>query len=71
MKTRENELHEPKISFGIISYGYFAKAHCSVCGEFLEDTFSPNSKDDAIFHVKLSVKNYCPYCGAQLKEVDG
>ena len=62
MKTRENELHEPKVirveekyENGAVAVEFFGQ--CTVCGY----TYSRNP--DSI--------NYCPMCGARLKEVEG
>ena len=80
MKTRVNELHEPKIeaicleryAFGGANIGkfYCATARCRICNYFLSDR-NGITKELAIGNVLAGVLNYCPNCGARLKEVGG
>ena len=72
-KMRENELHEPKIDMDIkaaegYSTLYYVSANCPVCDFFLGKSMGL-SKEQAINEVKESIYNYCPHCGARLKEV--
>ena len=71
MKTRENELHEPKIKFKVVRKNdipYRAFAECSVCGCLLSKSGIYSTKERA--EEKLPIPNYCPNCGARLKEVE-
>ena len=61
MKTRENELHEPKIikveeKVGDCGSSVEFLGQCTVCG------FTYSRNPDWI--------NYCPKCGARLKEIE-
>lgn len=68
MKTRENELHEPKITFELAHGGYnsYGSKKCSVCGYSLAYTFGCTEQGAK----ELYIDNYCPNCGARLKEVE-
>ena len=68
MKTRENELHEPKIAVNTNSLfkGYDVIAVCSVCRKEVMNRFV---KHDVNFMANFYLPNYCPNCGARLKEV--
>lgn len=81
MKTRENELHEPKIEafeahfaeFSVHPVGetlYQVGYDCPVCGNGLMKLYTGKSKEQAIERFKQNMDNYCPNCGARLKEVD-
>ena len=66
MKTRENEVHEPKIK---IEYDRrysmeWVEITCSVCGYMVEKYYFAGSP------AKIEHGNYCPNCGARLKEVN-
>lgn len=64
MKTRENELHEPiiKIKFDIRYLMKLVEITCSVCGNTLDKYYSEENP------AKIRYPNYCPYCGARLKD---
>ena len=64
MKTRENELHEPKIK----KKGNEIIAYCALCNEKLEDIYNCTDDDDTEV-LDMYSPNYCPNCGARLKEV--
>ena len=84
MKTRENELHEPKINESFIctdcEYGeyeeikYVIEIKCSVCGKLLTGTrFADMSQKKRAYFEKEElgkIPNYCPHCGARLKEIE-
>lgn len=69
MKTRENELHEPK-EFNDFIYkegkGFLDAKYmiCSVCGKGLTKVLK------SIEDKKNYYPNYCPQCGARLKEIE-
>lgn len=73
-KTRENELHEPKIETEIVASReyptlYRVNVVCPVC-YFLLGRGIGLTKQDAINEEKhRSIYTYCPLCGARLKEV--
>ena len=83
MKTRENELHEPKINKSFFctdcEYGeyeeiqYVIEIKCSVCGKLLTGTrFVDSSPEKRDYFEKIElgkIPNYCPRCGARLKEI--
>ncbi len=82
MKTRENELHEPKVVRETALYHYYDYAEpnyeitvkCAVCGDCLSgkstvDT-SKEKREYTDKFVLSQVPNYCPNCGARLKEVE-
>lgn len=65
VKVRENELHEPKVK---IEYDRqrsmeWVEIYCSVCGKEIGEYYYAGPAE--IVH-----GNYCPNCGARLKEVD-
>ena len=68
MKTRENELHEPEISTGADIYvegrGFLEADYvcCSVCHRGLARVLA------SVSDMKKYYPNYCPNCGARLKE---
>ena len=66
MKTRENELHQPKES--ILPSGDVLIT-CTMCGN---QTLIKASSGYAVLDVLTRPfrPNYCPNCGARLKEVD-
>lgn len=69
MKTRENELHEPTVE--ILRSGNVTTTLavlCSVCGNQILAT-TGHSRDNATVLARTLTPNYCPYCGARLKEV--
>ena len=70
MKTRENELHEPIIKMWIANKGYYVTANCPICDTIFGGAFSEDNKDDAISRAKRFHINYCPNCGARLKEIE-
>lgn len=74
MKTRENELHEPKIEtlWSIYSDMISVQISCSVCGEILVDTEWQSYVREQFLRdfVTSELKNYCPQCGARLKEIE-
>ena len=62
MKTRENELHEPIVNTYYKVFGiYGTDVVCAVC----DNTLSSISDDPEVLY-----DNYCPFCGARLKEID-
>ena len=71
MKTRENELHESiveiveRVKNGHKSYCAIEK--CSVCGCILSMSRACNTKE--LVKGTLLALNYCPNCGARLKEI--
>lgn len=71
MKTRENELHTPDV--GIQTSTYFIKisVKCAICGNEINSTtewFGDSAKQSKAF-LDNKIPNYCPNCGARLKEV--
>ena len=79
-KTRENELHEPKIVAFEIPFAecsiqpvgenlYQIGYECPICGKGEADCILGRDKEHAIERFKRSMNNYCPNCGARLKEV--
>ena len=72
MKTRENELHEPivetvaRVKNGNKSYRTIEK--CSVCNCLLSISRACNTKESA--KGTLLALNYCPHCGARLREIN-
>lgn len=78
-KTRENELHEPKIDIYEVTlpdsfFGnetiYHVGYKCAVCGEGrMELAPYGVGKQKVIERFKRNMDNYCPNCGARLKEV--
>ena len=81
MKTRENELHDPKIEAFEIPFAeysvhpvgenlYQVGYDCPVCGKGPMELYTGKSKEQAIERFKRNMDNYCPNCGARLKEVD-
>lgn len=82
MKTRENELHEPKIERytakhiyeGYDEYQYTIEITCPVCRHlFAEKSFVDTSKEKREYFengLMKEVPNYCPNCGARLKKVE-
>ena len=80
MKTRENELHEPKIEafeahfaeFSVHPVGetlYQVGYDCPICGKGSMQLEMGKSKEQAIERFKLNMDNYCPRCGARLREI--
>lgn len=71
VKVRENELHEPKIET-LHSYKHTCiLTYCNVCGNPLMDTdWQLKCEKDLLAVVISNTQNYCPNCGARLKEVD-
>lgn len=69
MKTRENELHQPKVKE---RYFYLTQLYCQECGQFLaeDERVADIPKDIRIKECKRKIPNYCPNCGARFKEVD-
>ncbi len=72
METRENELHEPIIRPRPEAGEGIVVAKCSVCGYFLAFAQGENI-EEATERVKERLKekfglNYCPECGARLRE---
>lgn len=61
--VRENELHEPKVEIRFTDQHPtgLAVAQCAVCHAILD-------KSEQQYTVKYG--NYCPICGARLKEVE-
>ncbi len=74
MKTRENELHEPRVNTEELvgeCRGHLAKVYCTVCDEELSSYFEKGQNVNVVFlTAKAIAKNYCPNCGARLKEVE-
>lgn len=79
MKTRENELHEPLVETlrSIYPDVVSVQVSCSVCREVLlntnykADLWGSELRDEYLRNFALSeLKNYCPHCGARIKEVD-
>ena len=73
MKTRENELHEPKLQIEYVPYGqgYQIEADCPICGRYVGGAFYANvTEEQAIMLLKHKdgYFTYCPHCGARLKE---
>ena len=74
MKTRENELHEPKIQveFNPEIEGTFfdglvrITAHCSLCNKKIYGYIGPSENYGKSF-VNKQLPKYCPNCGARLK----
>lgn len=68
MKTRENELHEPMLTFVPAHNGYASVARkvCSVCDYPLIVKFGCSVQGA----MELYTENYCPRCGARLKEIE-
>lgn len=71
MKTRENELHEPIIERARFRVGYYEVVKCSIrkkqFGNIGSDCM-PLSDYQKRF-LLTTAPNYCPHCGARLKEV--
>ena len=67
METRENEVHEPKISE---RYFYATMLYCQQCGEFLakDERAEDIPKAIRVKECKRKMPNYCPSCGARLKK---
>ena len=81
VKVRENELHEPKIEAFEIPFAeysvhpvgealYQVGYECLVCGEGHMELMTGWSKEQVINIFKRKMDNYCPNCGARLKEVN-
>ena len=73
MKTRENELHEAVIDVFKDKDGNIAiQTLCSVCGRLLYDTdwWRHVTEEQLTERAKEATPNYCPNCGARLKEVE-
>ena len=69
MKTRENELHQPKITTEYTARNtWLVILECWECGLYLSD-FEHADKLTAQEQAHLRMPNYCPCCGARLKEV--
>lgn len=78
--VRENELHEPeiKIELVIVSYANYLgpechiSASCPVCNKLLDSIHFPyTSEVKRTYNTQFLVTklpNYCPNCGARLKE---
>lgn len=68
MKTRENELHKPKVIYEPAhgSYSSWGMKYCSVCGYHLNWKFGCTKQEIE----ELYVENQCPYCGARLKDIE-
>ena len=65
MKTRENEVHEPRIT----KNRAWLTAYCQICeGKVATVANCSGEPDEEIIAEYLP--NYCPNCGARLKEVD-
>lgn len=75
----KDELHEPKVEtlrsiyLDVVSI----QVSCSVCGEILlntnykADLWKSELRDEYLRNFALSeLKNYCPHCGARIKEED-
>lgn len=80
MKTRENELHEPKIDayktpvaalsvLPVFQTVYQVGYECAVCGNGHAELVMEWCKEWAIKRFKLNMDNYCPRCGARMKEM--
>ena len=82
MKTRENELHEPKVvrdtanylCDGYVEHHYIITVKCAVCGRGLSgndivDT-SAEKRECTDKFVLAQIPNFCPHCGARLKEIE-
>lgn len=82
MKTRENELHEPKIERGTTRrlYDEYAEIYfgvrvfCPLCRNLLcgrsEPDTSKSKRDFIEKRVLKEIPNFCPNCGARLKEIE-
>ena len=80
MKTRENELHELKVTHTPWRnhwnghYKFFDKveAFCPICNLSLyENSFqTPRGAIVDIIPTDYDIPNYCPNCGARLKEIE-
>ena len=73
METRENEVHEAFIDvFKSISGDICVQTSCNVCGRLLYDTnwWSRVTEEQLTERAKEATPNYCPNCGARLKEVE-
>ena len=71
MKTRENELHEPIVSIEYENNSnlfYRDKVECSVCRYLLYKSKSKMSGKKLVKN-DIILPNYCPNCGARLKEI--
>ena len=65
MKTRENELHEPRIT----KNRAWLTAYCQICQRKVATVANCSGElDEEIIAEYLP--NYCPNCGARLKEID-
>ena len=65
MKTRENELHEPiweEVKEEKVVVEHYWRIKCPNCSETLCGSSWKESLEEEI-------PNYCPNCGAKLKEV--
>ena len=72
MKTGENELHEAIIDVFKSTSGAIAiETHCDVCGRLLYDTGWCQYVPEEVLtrRAKGVTPNYCPNCGARLKEI--
>lgn len=74
------EVHEPKIVAFEIPFAecsiqpvgenlYQIGYECPICGKGEADCTLGRDKEHAIERFKRSMNNYCPHCGARLKEV--
>lgn len=64
---KTDEVHEPKVDYKPERGGYNSWGHkeCAVCGYTLASKFGCTEQEAR----DLSTDNYCPNCGARLKEV--
>ena len=71
VKMRENELHEPTVTFfpahdGFLPTPALGEKRCAVCCHPLIVMYGLSEQEAKA----LPIPNYCPNCGARLKEVE-
>lgn len=71
-KVRENGLHTPKLDVKTTEDYTMLSIHCSVCNKLLAQSteYYPVIDDYINSYTDRVAPNYCPHCGARLKEID-
>ena len=72
MKLRDDSVHRPKLRIADMQMFKHVTLTCTVCGAELGMAYynTEAEKDGAIRMATIQARNYCPICGARLRETE-